>query len=86
MKKIFSFLIMPIFAVMLLCGCDKNASIEKVQSAYTGMKNSLVVDGVNNFFANEENPNAISIAYSSQVEEAINNTSVVNDVQKRYNS
>lgn len=84
MRRYFKFLLIPMFALILLCGCGSDASISKVQETYTNMKTSMVIDGENNFFSNEENPNAISIKYSSQVQRAIDNVSASNDVQKRY--
>ena len=84
MKKYFKFLIIPIFALILLSGCGSDATISKVQETYANMKTAMVIDGENNFFSNPDNPNAISIKYSSQVQRAIDNVAASNDVQKRY--
>ena len=84
MKRYFKFLLIPIFALIMLCGCGGDASISKVQESFANMKSAMVVEGENNFFSSEKNPNAISIKYSSQVQRAIDNVAASNDVQKRY--
>ena len=84
MKRYFKFLLIPVFALIMLCGCGGDASISKVQESFANMKSAMVVEGENNFFSSEKNPNAISIKYSSQVQRAIDNVAASNDVQKRY--
>ncbi len=84
MKRYFKFLLIPVFAIILLCGCGGDVKLSKVQEAFSNIKTSMIIDGENNFFANEENPNAISIKYSTQVQKAIDNENASNEVQMRY--
>ncbi len=84
MKKYFKFLIIPLFALVLLCGCGGDYKVTDIQKAYENMKTTMVIDGENNFFTDAENSYAIKIAYSTQVQNAINNSSASNEVQKRY--
>lgn len=84
MNKYFKFLLIPVFALILLCGCGSDVKLSKVQETFSEMKASMVIEGENNFFTNEENPNAISIKYSTQVQKAIDNANASNEVQKRY--
>ena len=73
MKRYFKFLLLPVFALILLCGCGSDVKLTKVQETFSDMKSAMVIEGENNFFANEENPNAISIKYSTQVQKTIDN-------------
>ena len=84
MNRYFKFLLIPVFALILLCGCGSDVKLSKVQETFSEMKASMVIEGENNFFTNEENPNAISIKYSTQVQKAIDNANASNEVQKRY--
>lgn len=84
MNRYFKFLLIPVFALILFCGCGSDVKLSKVQETFSNMKTAMVIEGENNFFANEENPNAISIKYSTQVQKAIDNENASNEVQKRY--
>ena len=87
MKKIFNFLIFPILAVMIFCGCScrKDKSIEDVQNAYGSMINSFIGEENHNVFFNDvENPYRIAISYTTAVEEAISIQNPSTDIQKRY--
>jgi len=86
MKKCFKFLVIPIFITLILCGCSGKLSILDVQKTYNEMTQSFDVDEKSIFFNNEDNPYAISIAYSHNIKEAINKTNASNDLQKRYRS
>ncbi len=83
MKRLLSLLIIPFVALMLVA-CDKNKTHEDVKNLYQEMQEAHVYEENNLFFSSDENPNTITIYYSSDILDAINNPNPVNDIQKRY--
>ena len=61
MKKIYSLMLLSVMSILVLFRCDKDKSIENVESAYTEMVNSFVVSEENKFFSDYNNPNSIVI-------------------------
>lgn len=84
MKKLFSLIILPLVAIMCLCACDSDKSYEDLKKLYEKTTQIYIVEEDNKFFADTANPNTISIKYSVDVENAINNVSPVTNLQKKY--
>ena len=38
MKRYFKFLLLPVFALILLCGCGSDVKLTKVQETFSDMK------------------------------------------------
>lgn len=84
MKKIFSLIILPIIAFMCLYACDSDKSYEDLKKLYEETTQIFVTEDENKFFSDEAKPNTISIKYSIDVENAINNVNPVTNLQKMY--
>ncbi len=84
MKKIFSLLILPLVAIIFLCACNSDKSYEDVKKLYEQTTQVCVIDEDNKFFGDSARPNSLTIKYSSDVDGAINNTTPVTKLQKKY--
>lgn len=77
---------LPLIAMSVVvgCGCSKDRTIKDVQTAYNEMIVSFNLTEGNMFFTDTDNEFAIKINYSSDLQQAIENSSLSNDTQKRY--
>ena len=84
MKRIFGILLLPIIAIMCLCGCKGDKTSADVKSLYESTIQVGVIDDENKFFSDPIRPNTICIAYSEAVKREIEATSPSTDLQKKY--
>ena len=69
---------------MCLVGCGDDRTPKDIQDFYNSMKTAFVVEEENIFFADELNPNTISIAYNEEIQNQIKNAAPTTDLQRRY--
>lgn len=71
-------------ALMCLCACDSDKNYEDIKKLYEKTTQICVIEEDNKFFADGDRPNTISIKYSEDVENAIDNLTPVTNLQKKY--
>lgn len=84
MKKFFSLLVLPLVALVCLCGCGDDYKSQDLNKLYTQTKEVCVVEGDNKFFSDETRPNSIVINYEADVKNVINATLPSNKLAKKY--
>lgn len=84
MKKLLSLLILPVLALVCLVGCKGDKNPKDIENYYKQMKSEFIVEEENIFFADEERPNTISIAYNDRLNNYIKNVEPSTDLQRRY--
>lgn len=84
MKKIFAVFILPIVALLCLCGCGEERKSEDVKTLYENTKQVCIVDNDNKFFSDETKPDSIVIKYSDDVSALIYNVSPSSKLSKKY--
>lgn len=84
MKKLICLLLLPLFSLIFLCGCGEDKSSKDLQVLYESMIEQCREDKTNNIFSSKTKPNSISIAYTADIQEAINNDNPSTPIQKRY--
>lgn len=84
MKKLICLLLLPLFSLIFLCGCGEDKSSKDLQALYESMIEQCREDKTNNIFSSKDKPNSISIAYTAEIQSAINNDSPSTPIQKRY--
>ena len=85
MKKLLGLLIVPIIAIMCLCGCSGDKTSADVKKLYENMTATYISDELENkFFSDATRPNTLVISYPSEVKSKIDNTNPVTDLQKKY--
>ena len=83
MKKIFAVFILPIVALLCLCGCGEERKSEDVKTLYENTKQVCIVDNDNKFFSDETKPDSIVIKYSDDVSALIYNVSPSSKLSKK---
>lgn len=83
MKKFLSILLLPLFALVLLCGCGTDRSVADIKNEYLEMITTMQTN-CKELFSDSVRPNSIVISYPSMIQEAIENTSYSNDIQKQF--
>lgn len=92
MKKFLCLLILPFVALGCLAGCGKDHDLDDLKKLYESMRTAYVVEDENTgektniFFASEEKPNTITLAYTSEINDIINSVpnSSTTDLEKRF--
>lgn len=92
MKKFLCLLILPFVALGCLAGCGKDHDPKDLKELFESMKTAYVIededtgDTTNIFFASEENPNTITLAYTSEINAIVNSVpnSSTTDLEKRF--
>ena len=84
MKRFLCFLLLPLVSLIFLCGCGDDKNSKDLQILYESMVNTFIVEKENKLFSDSERPNTLSIKYTDEVEDAINNDTPSTDIQKRY--
>lgn len=84
MKKFFSLLILPLVAIICLCGCGEEYTSQDLSKLYNQIKEVCIIDSSNKFFSDEARPNSIVIDYASDVKNVINSTIPSNKLAKKY--
>ena len=74
MKKFFSLLVLPLVALVCLCGCGDDYKSQDLNKLYTQTKEVCVVEGDNKFFSDETRPNSIVINYEADVKNTSKST------------
>lgn len=91
MKKLLWLFILPFVALGCLAGCGKDHDVDDLKKLYESMKTAYVVEDeetgakTNIFFASEEKPNTITLAYTDDINVIVNSVpnSSTTDLEKR---